>query len=783
MKRMVSIILICGMVLMGLCACRSDDSSDGTGKKTDMFYPSKHSDAQTEDMETLSSVRSYRKVKLENPNHYNLGGDVEFSLYILNDFLYVPTGKYISFGGKIGMVILKYDNKGVLIEEISTPLQDDFFYDVRVLPNGDFLFLYVKQIGEQRIYLLKITDKDGVLLKETEIKTMDAWTYLSMTLHLSELDDGGLRIFVMLSTEAYYYDESLNLLQSVKLPMEFWGFSKKADGVYLLGNQMDQMAEIDMNEGTCQPITELPMPQEMKVHGKRIQYCDDGGLYCSYQGAIYRCDDDETATEILRWEHGSVDGTGQYWILDETSIYYLADSRLSSLPVELVMLDNTVETDISKRQVLTFVNQSFANKEWIYGVVDAFNQENEVYYIDMKSYIKGNDTPDSDQFDKALLVGEIPDLVLFSHPYEAMKYYDKNLFLDLSTFYRDSILGSVKRAYSYKDHLYLLPVSMTLDTLASADTVLRQPLTWEGMYTLEQEILSGNGAALISHNSMDEETLLFDFFDYTEKTANFDSEEFRQRIHFMERMEESYIISDYGVFMRNDSYTQDDYTLTASFIKDAIVDGTVKLLNVPFKSVEAYSALKRIFEGNAFTLCGMPTTAGMGARIFSRNLLAVFADSEKLEGCKVFIEYMLSDVVQTSESLTEKALPVTRSGLEHVIDSHRYFYYKKEMEAIMQIVKVDGTASYAPAGLSLQAEAHSAEYDPELAEQYEVMEITDEDKATILYFLETCDAQTNVDTVIYDIFKEEISAYRAGVKSLETVTKNMQSRISLYLNE
>ncbi len=797
MKRILCIVFVCIWILVELCACQSSSGFAETIKKTNTFYKSKRSGAQddmTEGMTIMSSIRSYETIEPQNPEQYDLTYDIiDHLIFIKDQYYYIPSGNFPTFGKGKNCALLKYDCDGVLIEKIPAPdfsVQSmDMLLGIDLLPDGCLVMLECS--GKNACLFIK--DADNHILHQVELQPQTENTnYAVLNAGLAGKtgvctefrDDGSIGIFVQVDTTVYYFDDTLTLLQTITLPVGFNYRYCISDGVYLLGQNLTQMCEVDMNEGTYRSADDLPIPNDIKYSCRKVQYGADGKLYCEYQGVIYCCQEDGTLRKVLCWEHGTENGWGTYLILNEDSFCYISSSNERTNQV--VMLKVMDESAFVNRQILSCVMLAEHNSKWLQDVITRFNMMNDVYYIDVKSYKEDSGHIDTDQFDKALLIGDIPDLVVFDSTHTSKKYYDKNLLVDFTSTHGDRILGSAKRAYSYKNHLYVLPLSMQIEFYVSADAVMKEPLTWEKLYQMEGEFLSGKCEGLFSYgNSYQlEQSVLCDFYDYKTKTANFDSEEFRRRIRFLDAMDTSYINTDYGFLQCNDFYTQNTYRLTASSIKDALVDGTIKLLDVPFKRIEAYGALKKVFEGNDFTLCGNPSTMGMGANINSFNLLGVFVDTDKQSGCDAFIEYMLSDAVQTSEYLSEDALPVTRSSMEQVIDNYRYLYYDKDpFSKDHGIASIGGITVDNGVGLSVQSEAHAAVYDRELAEQYDVIEITDEDKAAMLYFFENCDGCAGANTVIYDIYKEEISAYYAGAKTLEAVTKNMQSRISLYLNE
>ncbi len=179
-----------------------------------------------------------------------------------------------------------------------------------------------------------------------------------------------------------------------------------------------------------------------------------------------------------------------------------------------------------------------------------------------------------------------------------------------------------------------------------------------------------------------------------------------------------------------------------------------------------------------FSLCGYPTDDE--SRYFietdSLGMLSVFADSPNLGGCKEFLDFILSDDMQTSSLLTKYQLPVTRSALERLIDETRYYYFSKTPS---RVAGMDPTLMT----LLLEPMMTSNTYDEDAASRYTVIEITDEDKARIMSFIDNSTSCPYPDRVILSIVNEELSVYSAGARSLEESTKIIDTRVWIYLNE
>ncbi len=364
-------------------------------------------------------------------------------------------------------------------------------------------------------------------------------------------------------------------------------------------------------------------------------------------------------------------------------------------------------------------------------------------------------------------------MVIFGKNTESTDYIDKALLLDLSPHFGDRLLGCARSAYTTDTgEQYLIPLTMQAELFASA--VLDENLTWDILQAMTDE-LSNNAMGQqavtsydISHDLM--ALSLFDFYDTEAQSASFDTDAFRDRIRLLDTLKTRGIVDAYGYF-GNGYSTNFRYGIAGSgAIVNAVRTGDVRLLYVPFYSIGAYPALKRIFEDTPFTLCGYPTVDGNTpcVSVNSQNMLGVFADSDSLGGCSTFLAFLLSDEVQGAEMLTHSALPVTHSGFAAALEDYRYTYYST-MGSKNDLEPYDHSAVQMPDYLTFG--------------YYSECTLSDGDLADILSFFDSCTSRAAPDATIAQIITEELSAYESGAKTLEEVTRLMQSRVSIYLNE
>lgn len=775
-------LLMCSMLLCAMPGCKSSDliPKFGGEKQGVSDDHSSTDDTQQGGIVTMSPYCSYSKKTLENPAHYALGESIDDLFYFDGDVLCVPTGNY-SYSGEIGTTILRYDRDGALLSADRVPGDISGSIRIRALSDGRYLFLCLDPTTDHKALKLTMTDAQGNVTSDVTVTEFDLSAIKSGERELIDWcvtdTEDGLQILVCTSTTAYAYDGALNCGAAVALPNEYTGIHRESDGVYWLGNALPRICRIDTNASTLTPITDLPVAPRMKYFCT-VQFGADGKMYCNYDGSVYLCDGTGGMTELLRWNHGYYDGNGKLMILDESSFYYRPMSYVSESFTDLVHLQPVTDTLSEQRDVITLVNNSGYNEEWLRDVIGTFNAENESYFVELIDLTSGEGTTES-RWNGYLLNNGMPDMVQFSGSRDAVRSLaDKGLLQNLAADYGDRLYGCARLASSDGSELFAVPLSMTMQLFCADTAVCSDVLTWEQLYALAMEIDilntvdQSNVYALTTSNDVLDilrNYMLMDYVDFETGEATFTDDSFRRRIEFLSYAKQTLVAEDYGAL----GFGINRYCLLRSaVIKDAIRDGRVALLSVPFHSVEAYAVLKMMFDGNSFSLCGYPTADGTrpGAAVYSLNNFAVSADTDNRDGCYALLDFLLSDAIQSSVYLISTSLPVTRSGMALALDNSRYCYYTAAGAADMDKI------FFLPEG-------HYPNRNDHLANSCIEVEITEQEREMLLAFFDTCYGRSTYNGVVTDIAWEELSAYESGAKTLDEVSKLIQSRVSIYLAE
>ena len=727
----------------------------------------------------------------------------------------------------LDLVLFNLDREGNVVSQRLIPESDvkgeHPMYGC-VLPDDGLLAVYCLSGRTQGV--MRRYDAAGTLLYTAELPEEVQANANEFEAHVTEADDGGYRIVMRFMGSIVAVDETLTVQSCyVSERYQMAQLSYRGDGIYHISTYNNQMIRFDAVSGETEVFR---LPQQETFSGY-YDFCYDmqGNLYCGDSEGIYRVPEDGTQPiPVLQWLNGTARSSSRNIILDETTVLSLQRREFSSSS-EFVILDCAHEERFSAPRriieigILDGVNKFRRNEEGfsekkahaaggtftiLQEAIAIFNSESDRYYAVLRDYGKYRDA--MEMFKSDMLTGNAPDMILYGCDEDLSIYTEKNLMVDLLPFFGDRLLGGARDAMLRTGALWSLPFVMHLQTYTTSDPAIGGALTYSDFYTLknglsgrddtpeytlypETETIRLHGGITTvttprddipftgevitgSHDSIQHiyQRGIFDFVDYTAKEAHFDTEAFCDFIRALAEIDRDFVHTGAGGLITDPSTTILEYMMSTSYLPENLEQGRLKLLSVDFESLGAYAALKRVYGDGTipFTLCGYPAAAGHGAGIYVPTAMAVLAQSEVHGGCAAFIDFLLSDRVQTSEAVVGDYLPVTLSAMAAAIDGQRYFYYSKNLPNPLY-----------PFDVSAQPLEQYKDIAP--GGDITVIEITDEDKSAMLAFFEDCRMYANADPVITEIVNEELSYWHGGARTLEETAKIIQSRVWIYLNE
>ena len=236
----------------------------------------------------------------------------------------------------------------------------------------------------------------------------------------------------------------------------------------------------------------------------------------------------------------------------------------------------------------------------------------------------------------------------------------------------------------------------------------------------------------------------------------------------------------------------DRLTVSELSLSTALQRGTICYLAAPLSSSMHYIALKLLYEKVPFSLCGYPLNDGYGIQTTGAHFLCVTAQSSNKGGAKAFLDYALSVQAQTSRLLTESYFPVTREAAVQCLMRDIYYFTPREDWSIYYTFDEE-TLQAVPSGynimpmLTRETPLTEEQLQTYRDKGYDLTEyrISEQECAQIMAFLNQSTMYGGVwcDATVTTILEEELSAYESGAKTLDEVSKLIQSRVSIYLAE
>ncbi len=750
------------------------------------------------DAEYIKSIRSYEIIKPEKTAGYSR------CAYGMSDgYYYTLNSAAIDMDDELRAALYQISGDGS-VRAVPIPVMDREAAYAVLLPDDSVAVIYTYN-SYTDAFICRF-DREGTLLGQTDLPT-GQYNSNAFDAEVEITDDGRYRILLLLMDHLIEVDETMQILSSVAMYENMLTELFKLNGKYYVIDYADVLYEIDFEKKVLLETDDNPLPED--VWSSHLHCDPDGNVYYDTDLGLYRMEADGTQTTVAEWMSGGATNVTVRHIADKDTIF--AETRKTLIGEgQLVILDCAKEKQLEqKRRLIRIGYLSVTLDDVLEQAVSTFNAENDNYYIQLIDYSSKTQYGRTTALEQDLLDGTMPDMLFYSDYHDMANLYDKGVFVDLNPFFGDRILGGLKNAMMRDGYLWGIPFSMTVRTFTALQSVADGALTPEKFYALadglsgkgdmpefsaddvayENRITMVDGHFVVekvpvasnddmpfpgevvtgSHESIRHiyESGLYDFVDYEKKNASFDSKEFCDFIENLKRIDEEYVHKNAGIFSGSGQFR---YKTSSAYTRDNLLSGNVKLLYTYIGDVGAYAALKHLYNGNAFTLCGYPSRDGCGAHITTSKMMSVFSGSSVHGGCREFIEYMLSEDIQNSDIVIESSIPVTREALSLAIDTYRYYYYTTTGENYLGVADVSSK------------HLTSLEKDIEAGRIAEVV-ITDEDKAVMMDFFETCHMETGFDPVVKQIVEEELSFWNGGARTLEETAKIIQSRVWIYLNE
>ena len=595
--------------------------------------------------------------------------------------------------------------------------------------------------------------------------------------------DGHMQFLVYTADRLYYYNETLEV-GGTYAPIDgipFGSLYHVGGDVWRSGSAWANTEQlvIDLSSGSVRRSRRsVPDGYDAAVFLQGF----DGNTYLLETEGVSLYDSSGGLHSVLLWAESGIlhnnlftDGAEAFFVIDETRMLYKVKTSVNGRTSYAVHLVRIAEQEQTEEMRIISVSAAAEGQEaeWLNAAISAFNRGQNTYRAVLNLIGR-------DQIPNILLYDNTCDVLIADCLSTLSEHYDKHAFSDLS-WAEECLLGGIYDSFVSEDGaLYSFPLSISLTALAASSDVVRDTaLTWEDLYSYRSTL--DDGAYLLAPSGMGSGSIvksmyrsaISDFINEKEARSSFDSDAFRDTVEFLSWLEDSL---EPGIGSIQFSPTADK--ITNGTLPRRLREGGVLFAEVQISDLLHFSLLDRIFEGDDYVLCGLPSSDGGYVLNHSASLFPVILNNtDESTGAAAFLAYLLSDEMQSHEA--HFRLPVTESAVRAGLDNITYQYYHTEdLEMLAQGI---GTEIHVT-GIGASAElvedwGQSGFY------TYETVSFSDADKQEIRDFLRAMRMRTDTDQTVLEIVSEELSYWQNNARSLEETTKIIDSRVWIYLNE
>ena len=447
---------------------------------------------------------------------------------------------------------------------------------------------------------------------------------------------------------------------------------------------------------------------------------------------------------------------------------------------EYVTLTPTPRSQVPVRQEITM--SCLTVETAVADAVRDFNRRNGEYFVTIRDYSDGQ-TFTRDVQDQAITAmnldivsGNMPDLLSVQDGVPFKSYAEKGLLRDLTPWLEEEgieLLPQLLRAGTVDGRLLMVCGSFGILTAAGSRDFLGDVSGWT---VAEASSLAASlpDNARVFTNAMTRDKYmewlswyLEGFLDWDQKTASFDSSEFRDVLAFAASLPTEASGTD----------TSDLEIMQGQALADAVT----------ITSVHDWQFRDLVYMGK-LSCPGIPAGDRVGSLIKMQAPMAVSASSTHPEGAWAFLKSMLDEKNQTSYTDRFPSLQIA--------------FESQLSEAMREPTQEEGfTITYfVPGGLTLPDatvylwDASMGERAPRSIlrwydENYSIIReekmyaMSVEQRDALLALLDSAVRSSSYDQVIAGIVKEEAGALFAGQRDAEEVARRIQSRVLLYMAE
>lgn len=547
----------------------------------------------------------------------------------------------------------------------------------------------------------------------------------------------------------------------------------------------------------------VPIDLETKDWGEKVKLPsnvwsifpgDDAyDFYYTYNNNIYGyAAKTDTKDKLVDWLACDVDTnnmSGYAMLSDSRVAALMQDWNTDPTTYQLIVLHRVDASEIKEKKVLTLACMYL---DWnLRSMIVEYNKTNDEYRINVVDYSEYATDDDYNagvtKLTTEIISGSVPDIFLTSNlPID--KYAAKGVIADLNTFMdggnglsRDYFVPQVMSALEKDGKLYELPTSFSVQTAYALSSIASQYDTWNVAAVQDAMTQLQEGATVFSDGWTKNTALsnclsrnLSAFVDWTTGKCEFDSEAFQQLLAFCNSFPAETSDGDGAIaYAPSADIAVDD----AMWDSDAtrITNGKQLMSTIGMYSFDSY--IWNVYAiRDKITFTGYPTEDGSGSSFELQMPMAISSVTKYPDAAWDFVCSIIKKMNTIDENNYYYGFPISQAAFDAEMTDIMTEQYQLDEKGEQVDWDGDGEPDKAIRGSYETMENGETVYK-------DVYALTQEDIDQILGVINSTRSVYDYDQEILDIITDEVAAYFAGDKDVQTTANMIQSRVNLYVQE
>ena len=547
----------------------------------------------------------------------------------------------------------------------------------------------------------------------------------------------------------------------------------------------------------------VPIDLETKDWGEKVKLPSNVGsilpgddaydFYYAYNINIYgytaKTDTKEKLVDWLACDVDTNNMSGYAMLSDSRVAALMQDWSTDPTTYQLIVLHRVDASEIKEKKVLTLACMYL---DWnLRSMIVEYNKTNDEYRINVVDYSEYATDDDYNagvtKLTTEIISGSVPDIFLTSNlPID--KYAAKGVIADLNTFMdggnglsRDYFVPQVMSALEKDGKLYELPTSFSVQTAYALSSIASQYDTWNVAAVQDAMTQLQEGATVFS-NGWTKNTALSNclsrnlsaFVDWTTGKCEFDSEAFQQLLAFCNSFPAETSDGDGAIAYASSADIAIDDAMWES---DAtrITNGKQLMSTTGMYSFDSY--IWNVYAiRDKITFTGYPTEDGSGSSFELQMPMAISSVTKYPDAAWDFVCSIIKKMNTIDENNYYYGFPISQAAFDAEMTDIMTEQYQLDEKGEQVDWDGDGEPDKAIRGSYETMENGETVYK-------DVYALTQEDIDQILGVINSTRSVYDYDQEILDIITDEVAAYFAGDKDVQTTASMIQSRVNLYVHE